>query len=71
MRELANGLEIKPGETVELKPGGNHVMFVGLKQPLERGRPFAATLQFEKSGKVEVEFKVEPVGAPGPGVHGH
>ena len=70
MRELTNGLEIKPGETIELKPGGSHVMFVGLKQPLERGKPFAATLQFEKAGKVEVEFKVEPIGAPGP-AHGH
>ena len=71
MRELVNGLEIRPGETVELKPGGNHVMFVGLKQPLERGKPFTATLQFEKAGKVDVEFKVEPIGAPGPGGHGH
>ena len=70
MRELTNGLEIKPGETIELKPGGNHVMFVGLKQPLERGKPFTATLQFEKAGKVDVEFKVEPLGAPGP-AHGH
>ena len=66
MRELANGLEIKPGETIELKPGGYHVMFVGLKQPLERGKPFTATLQFERAGKVEVEFRVEPIGAPAP-----
>ena len=71
MRELANGLEIKPGETIELRPGGNHVMFVGLKQPLERGKPFAATLQFEKAGKIDVEFRVEPIGAPGPSAHGH
>ena len=70
MRELTNGLEIKPGQTIELKPGGNHVMFVGLKQPLERGRPFMATLQFEKAGKVDVEFKVEAIGAPAP-AHGH
>ncbi len=70
MRELTNGLEIKPGETIELKPGGIHVMFVGLKQPLERGKPFTATLQFEKAGKVELEFKVEPIGAPAP-AHAH
>ena len=70
MRELTNGIEIKPGETIELKPGGTHVMFVGLKQPLERGKPFTATLQFEKAGKVEVEFRVEPIGAPAP-THGH
>ena len=71
MRELTNGLEIKPGETFELTPGGNHIMLVGLKQPLERGKPFTATLQFEKAGKVDVEFKVEPIGAPGPSGHGH
>ena len=71
MRELTSGLEIKPGETVELKPGGSHVMFVGLKRPLERGKPFTATLQFEKAGEVDVEFKVEPIGAPGPSGHGH
>ena len=71
MRELTTGLEIKPGETIELKPGGNHVMFVGLKQALERGKPFTATLQFEKAGKVNVEFKVESIGAPGPSGHGH
>ena len=71
MRELTNGLEIEPGETIELKPGGSHVMFVGLKQPLERGKLFTATLQFEKAGKIDVEFKVEPIGAPGPSGHGH
>ena len=71
MRELTNGLDIKPGETIELKPGGNHIMLVGLKQPLERGKVFTATLQFEKAGKFEVEFKVEPIGAPGPSGHGH
>ena len=30
MRPLAHGIEIKPGETVQLKPGGNHVMMFGL-----------------------------------------
>src|SRR5688572_15736601 len=33
MRTLKS-LEIGPGQTVELKPGGMHVMFVGLMQPL-------------------------------------
>ena len=35
MRRLADGLEIKPGESVELKPGGNHLMFMGLRERLE------------------------------------
>src|SRR6187549_3275268 len=37
MRQLGNGLEIKPGETVELRPNGYHLMFTPLKQPLEQG----------------------------------
>src|SRR6478735_8939745 len=63
MRPLDKGLEIKPGQTVELKPGGNHVMFVGLKRSLEEGQHVKATLEFEKSGKVAVDFTVEGIGA--------
>jgi periplasmic copper chaperone A len=63
MRPVAKGIEIKPGQTVELKPGGYHVMFVDLKQPLEQGKPIKATLQFEQAGKVDVTFAVEGIGA--------
>ena len=63
MRQLSKGLEIKPGQTVELKPGGYHVMFVGLKQQLEQGHPFKVTLMFEKAGKVDIDFAVEGIGA--------
>jgi periplasmic copper chaperone A len=63
MRPLDKGLEIKPGQTVELKPGGNHVMFVGLKRSLEEGQHVKAMLEFEKSGKVAVDFTVEGIGA--------
>jgi hypothetical protein len=63
MRLVAGGLEIKPGETVTLKPGGYHVMFTGLKQPFKPGEDIKAKLTFEKAGKVAVDFKVEGVGA--------
>jgi len=63
MRPVANGLEIKPGQTVELKPGGYHLMFVGLKKPFEQGQHVKATLQFEKAGSVAVDFTVEGIGA--------
>jgi copper(I)-binding protein len=63
MRPVANGIEIKPGQTVEFKPGGYHVMFVGLKQPLAQGQPIKATLVFAKAGKVDVTFTVETIGA--------
>jgi copper(I)-binding protein len=65
MRPVTGGLEIKPGETVELKPGSLHVMFVGLKQPVEKGRTVKGTLVFEKAGPVEIEYTVEAQrGAP-------
>lgn len=70
MRPLGAPLEIKPGETVELKPQALHFMMTGVKQPIEKGKPFKATLVFEKAGPVEVEFSVEAPGAPGPGASG-
>ena len=66
MRPLPNGLEIKPGETVELKPGGNHLMFVDLKRPLKQGESVRATLQFEKAGSLEVTFAVNALGGNSP-----
>jgi len=70
MRMLRDGLEIKPGETVTLKPGSYHVMFIGLKDQLKQGDTFKGTLQFEKAGKVDVEYKVESIAASG-GQAGH
>jgi copper(I)-binding protein len=65
MRPLPNGLEIKPGETVELKSGGYHLMFMDLKQPLKPGDSFKARLQFEKAGSLDVDFNVNALGATG------
>lgn len=66
MREVAGGLEIKPGETVVLKPGSYHVMFMELKEGLEAGKPVKGTLVFEKAGTVEVSYEVAPLGAKSP-----
>ena len=65
MRPLVNGLTIKPGETVELKPGGFHLMFMDIKQPLKQGDVVKATLTFEKAGTLDVTFNVNAVGATG------
>jgi copper(I)-binding protein len=67
MRPVEDGLEIKPGETVMLKPSGLHVMFVDLKHPLEQGKTVEATLKFEKAGTVEVAYPVMAIGAAAPG----
>jgi len=63
MRPVGDGLEIQPGQTVTFKPGGYHVMFVDLNQPLKQGDKIPATLEFAKAGKVQVEFAVEGMGA--------
>jgi copper(I)-binding protein len=67
MRELTPGLVIKPGETITLKPGSYHVMFMDLAAPIETGKPFKGTLVFEKAGNIEVEYKIEPFGTRVPG----
>jgi hypothetical protein len=66
MREVKGGLEIKPGQKVELKPGGYHVMFMDLSAPFKQGDKLKGQLRFEKAGTVDVEFKVESIGASGP-----
>lgn len=63
MRPLANGIEIMPGQTIKLEPGGYHLMFMDLKEPLKEGTMVKGQLQFEKAGKVDVEFKVDAIGA--------
>jgi periplasmic copper chaperone A len=70
MRKLSAGLEIKPGQTVELKPGSFHLMLIGVKAPLEVGKLIKGTLTFAKAGTVPVEFKVEPMSGPKP-AEGH
>lgn len=71
MRPITGGLEIKPGETVELKPGSFHVMFVGLKKPLTKGEHIKAALVFEKAGTVNVEYEVRAMGdTPGQSMPG-
>jgi periplasmic copper chaperone A len=63
MRPVPAGVVVKPGETVELKPQSLHIMMTGLKQPIEKGKPFKGSLVFEKAGAVEVDFAVEGLGA--------
>jgi len=71
MRELSD-IEIKPGQSIEFKPGGDHVMFVSLKHPLSKGDHISGTIVFEHAGKVNVEYSVESLGAQrGPQEMGH
>lgn len=58
MRAVADGLVIPAGQTIELKPGGYHVMFTDVAQPFKQGETVKATLTFEQAGQVNVEFAV-------------
>ena len=62
MREVGT-IDVPAGATVELQPGGLHLMLMGLKRPLVAGQSFPVTLRFEKAGAVEVEMKVVAPGA--------
>jgi periplasmic copper chaperone A len=62
MRDLS-GIDIKPGQTIEFKPGGSHAMFVNLKNPLSKGERVKGTLVFEHAGTVQIEYTVEGIGA--------
>jgi len=57
MRQL-EAIELPAGKAVEFKPGGLHVMFIGLAQPLALGSKVPVTLKFEKAGEVKVDFEV-------------
>ena len=66
MRELEKGLEIAPGATVMLKPGGYHIMFMGLKAPIAKDAEVPVTLVFEKAGSIDIALKAAAIGAAAP-----
>ncbi|NPA58050.1 MAG: copper chaperone PCu(A)C [Aquificae bacterium] len=51
-------IEIPAHSKVELKPGGYHVMLMGLKRPLKEGEKIKFTLVFKKSGEIQIEAPV-------------
>ncbi len=71
MRQLAKGIAIPANGSVELRPGSFHAMFIGLKRPLRQGERFPVTFQFQRAGRVTVQFAVQPVGSTGPMEAGH
>lgn len=69
MRPIEGGLDIPAGGSVELKPGGLHLMFMQVTEPFEKGATVPVTLEFEKAGKVELALPVRAAG--GSGAHDH
>ncbi len=62
MRPVEGGLEIPAGGTLELKPGGLHLMFMSPSEPFREGESVPVTLQFEKAGNVEIVLPVRTAG---------
>lgn len=64
-----DGVAVPAGATVDFAPGGYHVMLMGLKRPLDPDKPLPITLRFERAGRVQMNFAVQPLGASGPPSH--
>ncbi|SRR5713226_927116 len=65
MRPVA-GVDIPAGQPVSLKPGGEHIMLLGLNHPLREGESFPLTLNFERAGPRAVTVTVQKLGAAAP-----
>jgi periplasmic copper chaperone A len=58
---MAERIEMKAGEPLELKPGGYHVMLMALTAPVEAGQEIELSLQFEKADGSKIEMPVKAV----------
>ena len=67
MRPLTNGLEVPAHGSVTLKPGGDHLMLVGLKRQLKEGEEVMVTLDFDQGVVVPIKVVIKAAGAE----HGH
>lgn len=63
MREV-KGYDVPAQGSLELKPGGAHLMLIGVKQPLKEGDSVPVTLRFERAGEITVNFPVGRLAAP-------
>ncbi|MDC7805458.1 copper chaperone PCu(A)C [Luteimonas sp BLCC-B24] len=71
MRELADGVELPAGTDVSLRPGGNHLMFIGPVEPVRAGQTIEATLRFQNAPEQTVQFEVRPLAGDAPAAGGH
>lgn len=71
MREVPGGLPLSAGKTVDLKPGGYHVMLMDLKAPLAKGSTVPVTLMFKNAQGAESKLELQvPVQAQMPAMQG-
>jgi len=69
MRQV-EAFDLPAGGSLELKPGGAHLMLMGLQRPLEEGERVPVTLKLEKGGELKLELSVQQMGARQP-AHRH
>jgi periplasmic copper chaperone A len=62
MHELPDGLPIPAGGSVTLKPGGYHLMLIGLKKRLIAGQTIPLTLTFAKAGSISITVPIQVIG---------
>tara|TARA_B100000686_G_scaffold240474_1_gene248988 strand:- start:28 stop:492 length:465 start_codon:yes stop_codon:yes gene_type:complete len=70
MRHLKS-ISIPPKSFLHLKPGGHHIMLIGLIKKLKNGNTFPLKLRFQKAGKVLVNVNIRHAGALGNHSHQH
>ena len=71
MSQVKGGIAIPSNGMVELKPGGYHVMLMGLKAPLKKGGKFMLKLTFKKAGQKTIHVPILGVGAKSATSNGH
>ena len=69
MQQLSDGLVIPAGQSVELKPGGYHLMLMGLSEQLVEGETIPLTLTFETAGEITIDLPIAATAATGAPCH--
>jgi len=62
MRQVKD-IAVPAGGSVELKPGGYHLMFMNLNGPFAAGQTVPVKLKFAKAGEIEVKIPINEMGA--------
>ena len=71
MRQRVDGVPIPAGQTVVLKPGADHAMFIEPTRHAVGGETLPATLVFRDAGRLPVAFQVRGMAEQGDGAHAH
>ena len=64
---MVQGIDLAPGASVALKPGGMHIMLMGLRAPLKQGETLEMKLSFQNSDELKITVPIAGVAADGPG----